>query len=116
MQSIDSYINNQADMVIGEQNYGGDMVQNTIMQAAKESNLTIRYKNVTATRGKAVRAEPVVAGFEQNRIFLVGEFPYLEDELCTWIPGETRESPNRLDAMVWALTELMITSRPWRPL
>lgn len=113
---IDSFESNNADMVVGEQNYGGDMVQNTIMQAAKDNGQTIRYKNVTATRGKAVRAEPIVAGFEQGRIYLVGEFPFLEDELCTWIPGETRESPNRLDAMVWALTELMIVNRSWRPL
>jgi len=97
-----------ADRVIGEKNYGGDMVKNIIDQAAKSRGLTVSYKDVQATRGKAVRAEPVVALFEQGRCHLLGDFPLLEEELTMWIPGETKDSPNRLDAMVWALTELMI--------
>jgi len=105
---LTAYNRNMSDMVVGEQNYGGDMVESTIMQAAKARQQIVRYKMVHASRGKAVRAEPVVAGFEQWRIHLVGEFPYLEDELCQWIPGETKESPNRMDAMVWAITELML--------
>lgn len=114
---ITSYLSCQADMILGEQNYGGDMVESTIMQAAESKGLTVRYKHVHATRGKAVRAEPVVAGFEQGRIHLVGEFPYLEEELCTWVPGESRESPNRMDALVWAITELMLQAKSsWRPL
>jgi len=105
---LTAYNRNQADRVVGEANYGGDMVEATIMQAAKSRNQMVSYKNVHAARGKAIRAEPVVAGFEQGRIHLVGEFPYLEEELCTWVPGESRVSPNRLDAMVWAITELML--------
>lgn len=105
---LTAYNRNQADRVVGEANYGGDMVEATIMQAAKSRNQTVSYKSVHASRGKAVRAEPIVAAFEQGRIHLVGEFPFLEEELCTWVPGETRESPNRLDALVWALTELML--------
>jgi len=105
---LTAYNRNQADRIVGEVNFGGDMVEATIMQAAKSCNQMVSYKNVHASRGKAVRAEPVVAGFEQGRIHLVGEFPYLEDELCMWIPGESRDSPNRLDAMVWAITELML--------
>ena len=95
-----------ADMVVGEANYGGDMVDNTIKQAAISRNVIVRYKHVQATRGKAVRAEPIVALFEQGRAHLIGQFPELEDELTMWIPGETKNSPNRLDAMVWAMTEL----------
>ena len=95
-------------MVVGEANYGGDMVESTIMQAAKNQNRIIRYKNVHASRGKAIRAEPVVANYEHGKIHHVGEFPYLEDEMVSWIPGESRESPNRIDAMVWAITELMM--------
>ena len=53
-----------------------------------------------------------MAGFEQNRVHIVGELPYLEDELCTWIPDLSKYSPNRLDAMVWAITELMIEDEP----
>ncbi len=98
------------DMIVGEQNYGGDMVENTIMQAAKSRGISIRYKSVNATRGKAVRAEPIVACYEQNRVHHLGVFQSLEDELCTWVPGETKESPNRLDALVWALTEIMKVS------
>lgn len=105
---LTAYNHNRADRIVGEANFGGDMVESTIMQAAKSRNQLVSYKSVHASRGKAVRAEPVVAGFEQGRIHLVGEFPFLEDELCMWIPGETRESPNRLDAMVWAITELLL--------
>jgi len=105
---LTAYWHNQADLVVGEANYGGDMVESTIMQAAKSRGQMVRYKNVHASRGKAVRAEPVVAGFEQGRIHLVGEFPYLEEELCTWVPRQTTQSPNRMDAMVWAITELML--------
>jgi len=61
---------------------------------------------VTATRGKEVRAEPVAALYEQRRVHHVGEFNALEDEMMNWQPGEA--SPNRLDALVWAVTELML--------
>ncbi|GAG58687.1 unnamed protein product, partial [marine sediment metagenome] len=105
---LTAYTRNQADMVVGEANYGGDMVESTIMQAAKNQRQIIRYKNVHASRGKAIRAEPVVAMYEHGRMHHVGDFPYLEDEMVTWIPGESRDSPNRLDAMVWAITELML--------
>jgi len=106
---LTAYNRNQADIVVGEANYGGDMVESTILQAAKNQGQIIRYKNVHASRGKAVRAEPVVASYEHNRLHHVGEFPYLEDEMVSWIPGESRDSPNRIDAMVWAITELMIS-------
>ena len=106
---LTAYTRNQADMVVGEANYGGDMVESTIMQAAKNQGQIIRYKNVHASRGKAVRAEPVVANYEHNRLHHVGDFPHLEDEMVTWVPGESRDSPNRIDAMVWAITELMLS-------
>ena len=103
---LTAYNHNKADMIVGETNYGGDMVEATIMQAANVSNQTCRYKNVHASRGKAVRAEPVVAQYEHSRIHHVGEFPYLEEEMVTWVPGISRNSPNRIDALVWAITEL----------
>ena len=96
-----------ADRVVAEKNYGGDMVQNTVEQAARSRGMTVSYKDVQATRGKAVRAEPIVALFEQGRCHLVGEFPLLEEEMCGWIPGETKESPNRLDACLVAGTMVM---------
>lgn len=103
---LTAYNHNKADMIVGETNYGGDMVEATITQAASISNTTCRYKNVHASRGKAVRAEPVVAQYEHSRIHHVGEFPFLEEEMVTWVPGVSRNSPNRIDALVWAITEL----------
>jgi phage terminase large subunit-like protein len=60
---------------------------------------------VHASRGKLTRAEPIAALYEQGKIHHVGGFPELEDQLCTWVPGMS-DSPDRLDALVWALTEL----------
>lgn len=114
---IDTFTECEADIICGEKNYGGEMVESTIRQAAKDADVEIRYKNVHATRGKAVRAEPVAARSERGMIHLVGSFPHLEDELAMWVPGETKESPNRLDAMVWSITELMpAKSGSWRPM
>lgn len=91
-----------ADRIIGEVNNGGDMVEHTIRTV--EEN--VPYKAVHASRGKLVRAEPVSALYEQGRIHHVGFFPDLEDQLVEWVPGE--KSPDRLDALVWAITELML--------
>jgi phage terminase large subunit-like protein len=66
---------------------------------------TINTKGVHASRGKVTRAEPIAALSEQHRIKFVGSFPKLEDELCEWTPG-AKDSPNRLDAFVWGMTEL----------
>ena len=98
---FDRIINGLADRIIGEVNNGGDMVEAVI----KQVDPTVPVKLVHASRGKATRAEPVAALFEQGRGHHVGSFPALEDELCEWEPG--MESPNRLDALVWAYTELM---------
>lgn len=102
------YNTHKSDRIVGEANFGGDMVENTITQAAKARKQSVSYKHVHASRGKAVRAEPVVAIYEQGRLHHVGSLALLEDEMCEWVPGETKESPNRLDAMVWAITELML--------
>lgn len=103
---LNAYTQNNADIIVGETNYGGDMVEATITQAATAKNQIYRYKNVHATRGKAVRAEPIVAAYEHGRVHHVGEFPYLENEMVMWIPSVSYNSPNRLDALVWAMTEL----------
>ncbi len=102
---VDStYTDLDADIVVGEKNYGGDMVRFTIRTA----NKTLHYKDVQATRGKAVRAEPIAALCEQGKIHHVGRFDLLEDELVGWVPNSGMKSPNRLDALVWILTELML--------
>lgn len=96
-----------ADRVVAEINQGGLMVENTLRMIDR----SVSYKGVHASRGKITRAEPISALFEQGRVSLVGAFPELEDQLCTFSPGVS-DSPDRLDAMVWALTELMVDSRP----
>lgn len=110
---LECYQEYKADRIVGEQNYGGEMVEATIRQAAQARGVQVSYKAVQATRGKAIRAEPIVAQYEQGRIHHVGTLPTLEDELVTWIPGISANSPNRLDANVWALSELS-TGRSWR--
>ncbi len=97
-----------ADCIVGEQNYGGDMVESTVLLAAASRGMIVRYKPVHASRGKAVRAEPVVAMFEQGRVHLVGEFPLLEEEMLTWDPAQGGRSPNRVDACTWACFELFL--------
>ncbi len=100
---INCYNSNHADLIVPEVNNGGDMVE-YLIRSAVTSGLVPRIKPVHATRGKITRAEPIAALYEQGLIHHVGAFPTLEDELCSWVPGGA--SPNRLDAMVWAFTEL----------
>jgi ribosomal protein L37AE/L43A len=102
---VGAYADLGADRIVGERNYGGDMVQSTIRTVDEN----VSYKDVTATRGKLVRAEPVCAKYEQGLVHHVGEFPELEDEMCSYVPGA--KSPNRMDALVWALTDLMLESQ-----
>ncbi|QQR47732.1 hypothetical protein JKA73_17500 [Myxococcus xanthus] len=97
-----------ADAIVGEKNFGGDMVETNVRVKAREMKKHVRVKVVTASRGKAKRAEPVAALFERGTAHHVGRLAALEDELTTWVPGESDWSPNRLDAEVWALTELML--------
>lgn len=92
----------QADRVIVETNQGGEMVAATLRTV--RPNLPIR--EVRASRGKQTRAEPVAALYEQGRVHHVGVFKFLEDQLTTWVPGA--DSPDRLDALVWAYTELLL--------
>ena len=91
----------QADRLVAEINYGGDMVEKII----RSIRPTVPYSTVRATRGKAVRAEPIAALYEQGRVHHVGHYPDLEGEMTTWTQ-DAGWSPNRLDALVWALTEL----------
>lgn len=90
-----------ADRVIAEVNNGGDLVVEVLRRAS--SRMAVR--KVTASRGKRVRAEPVAGLYEQGRVSHVGTFPVLEDQLTTWTPQEPG-SPDRMDALVWALTAL----------
>lgn len=95
-----------ADAIVAERNFGGDMVKEIITRATPANRNTPRIIVKHASRSKKLRAEPVVAFYEQKRVFHWGDLADLEDEMLTWVPG-TGDSPNRVDALVWALTELM---------
>lgn len=107
-QAVALYSKFQADRIVAETNHGGDMVIYTIETAAKNAEIKVATKKLHASRGKYARAEPASALFEQGRCHMVGSFGPLEDELCTWVPNEGLPSPNRLDSMVWGITELML--------
>lgn len=106
----------EADQLVYEANQGGEMVAAVLRQAAKsmrEEGLRsadfVPLKAVHATRGKYVRAEPVSQLYEQGKVHHVGHFPILEDQMCEYTPdGNMGYSPDRMDALVWALTELMV--------
>lgn len=107
-----------ADQMIGEINNGGDMIE-TVLKTVR-TDKRINYKTVRASRGKHTRAEPISALFNPPsqadltpRGHLCGRFEFLEEELCTWTPGDN--SPNRLDAMVWAFVGLKLKSRFMAP-
>ncbi len=99
----------KADRIIYEANQGGDMVASTLKTVRPNGPV----KAVHASRGKQARAEPIAALYEQGRIDHAKPFPELEDQLCTWT-ADSGESPDRLDAAVWALTELSGTTS-WLP-
>ena len=105
-RAVDLYHRYGADRVVAERNFGGDMVRFTVATADKSA----AFKEVVASRGKVVRAEPVSALYEQGRVHHVGQFQDLEDQMCNFTAsGYVGEgSPDRADALVWALTELML--------
>ena len=102
VRAVASYHDHKADRIIGEANNGGEMVETVI----RTVDPNVSYKAVHASRGKVTRAEPIASLYEQGRVHHVGQFPQLEDQMCRWVPGD--KSPDRMDALVWALTELMI--------
>ena len=102
--AVTAYDRHDGDCIVGETNYGGEMVKYVI----KTQNPLVPFKKVTASRGKVVRAEPISALVEEGKIRFVGEFADLEDELCAFTTAGYigQGSPNRADAFVWAMTEL----------
>lgn len=100
------YANHEADTVVGEINYGGDMVRATVQAADRN----VPFKKVTATRGKVVRADPISALYEKGDIFHVGSFPLLEEQLCAFsVSGYLGDrSPDRADSAIWGFHELML--------
>ena len=102
---VDLFNQRDADRIVAEVNQGGEMVRDVIAQV----DATVPITTVHASRGKRARAEPVAALYEQGRVSHVGGFAALEDEMCSVI-GEGA-SPDRLDALVWAVTELMLKKK-----
>ena len=106
-KAVDAYHRWQADAIVVETNQGGDMIATTI----RTIDNRVRIKEVHAARGKQTRAEPVVALYEQNRVFHCGTFTLLEDQMASWVP-HLMDSPDRVDALVWAMTDLLLGRRP----
>lgn len=101
---ISAYRNRNADRVVGEVNNGGDLVEMNLRAVAPD----VSYRAVRATRGKLLRAEPVAALYEQGRVHHVGVFSDLEYQMCMYAPDSDLPSPDRMDALVWGITELLI--------
>lgn len=111
-KAVDAYRRHKADRIVAEVNNGGQMVEATIRMVDR----SVPFKAVHASRGKVVRAEPISALYEQNRISHVGAFATLEDQMCSFTTDfdrtKARFSPDRVDALVWAFTELMTQFQP----
>jgi len=111
-----AYRTHNADRVVAEVNNGGDMVEATL----RVIDPAVPFTAVRASRGKTARAEPVAALYEQGRVHHLGAFPLLEDQMCGFAPGAHGDfdrtaagySPDRVDALVWAVTELLLQSMP----
>lgn len=107
-RAVEAYHQYSADSIVAEINQGGDMVERTL----RTVDPNIKYKAVRATRGKVVRAEPIAALYEQGRAWHLGSFPKLEQQMCLFTPDMDPKkmgfSPDRVDALVWAGTDLMV--------
>ena len=104
--SVKAFERWNADCIVAEKNMGGDMVESVL----RSQNTNARIKLVNATKGKYVRAEPIYSLYEQNKIYHVGQFPILESQMITFDPDKGK-SPDRVDALVWGFTELLLGSK-----
>jgi phage terminase large subunit-like protein len=101
-QVIEAYDIHMADSVVVEVNQGGELVS----QVLRTIRPTLPIREVRASKGKRLRAEPISALYEQGRVHHVGVFDFLESQMCEWTPDDPK-SPDRLDALVWAMTDLI---------
>jgi phage terminase large subunit-like protein len=111
-RAVDAYRTHEADRIVAEVNYGGAMVEAVIRAVDRK----VSYRDVKASRGKVARAEPISALYEQHRVHHVGSFALCEDQMVAFTgSGYVGEgSPDRADALVWALTELMLGGTSYR--
>jgi phage terminase large subunit-like protein len=114
---VEAALEFEADRIVVERNFGGDMAEHVIRQAANRAGAVIRIKMVTASRAKQVRFEPLSLLYEQGRLHHAGSFPALESELCAFTADgyEGDGSPDAADALVWAVTDLMLERRGVSP-
>lgn len=105
---VDAYQRWDADAVVAEVNQGGDMVETIILQKSK----ALRVIKVRATKGKEVRAEPIAAIYERRECSHVGRIDKLEQQMTEWDPVNSKKSPDRMDALVWAISELAGINQP----
>lgn len=103
LKGVNAYKSFKADRIVGEINNGGEMVESTVHHV----DVNVPFKSLHASKGKITRAEPVAALYEQHRVHHVGIFGALEDQCCDYDPATATFSPDRMDALVWACTELM---------
>jgi phage terminase large subunit-like protein len=103
--AITAYNRHEANIIVGETNNGGDLVEMNI----KAVDTSIPFKSVHASRGKATRAEPISTLYESGHVHHFGTFPELEDQMVEWVPGSGK-SPDRIDSLVWALSTLDLNS------
>lgn len=103
-RAVDRYNHHKADRIVAEVNNGGDWIESLLRTVSKN----VAYRSIHATRGKTIRAEPVAALYEQGRVHHLGYFAHLEDQMCTYDPTDSsiKVSPDRMDALVWGITEL----------
>lgn len=106
-RAVSAYHEFSADKLVAEKNFGGDMVEAVIKQVDRN----VSFKMVTASRGKVQRAEPIAALYEQSKVRHLKGLSELESQMTGWTP-EDGTSPDRLDALVWALTELALGRQP----
>lgn len=105
--AVRAYDRLMADRIVAEVNNGGDLVEATIRTVSRN----VSYRAVHASKAKRARAEPVAALYEQHRVHHVGVHRKLEDQMTTWDSGAAGKSPDRIDALVWAITDLMLAPR-----
>jgi phage terminase large subunit-like protein len=106
-RAVEAYRTHKADRIVAERNQGGDLVERTLRTVDRNAAIT----TVHAMRGKALRAEPIAALYEQARVSHVGALSMLEDQMTAWDPASDARSPDRVDALVYALTELSGSNR-----
>lgn len=111
-RAVRAYHEHGAARLVAEVNQGGDLVERVV----RTVDPNVSYTGVRASKGKYTRAEPIAALYEQGRVSHIGGLSALEDQMCAYTPDGYDGSPDRVDALVWALTELMLNARSYAPL